>query len=169
MEAGQLKTLALVRGVIGYLGEREQYGWWQSSFFSQGSKAFLSPIFGRTQTLAQCVAVTRAAALTHDERIGIGRVYHLFRLPEDLEQRIHSVLHSAELSGTLAATTASTDAALQYLRSEAGTVPNGSVGPTRVGDLQDLRSPACWRTVIAHYICGFRQASQVYPYFADGA
>ena len=45
--------------VVG-LGEREHFGWWQSSFFTQGSSAFLSPIFSRTQFLAQCNGMRRA-------------------------------------------------------------------------------------------------------------
>jgi len=73
MEVELIETLVKFRLAIGYLGEREQFGWWQSSFFTQGSDAFLTPIFGRTKALAQCNGVTQAAAIIHDERIGTGK------------------------------------------------------------------------------------------------
>ncbi len=59
MESLQLEYLAKLRVVIGYLGERDQFAWWQSAFFSAGSQAFLAPIFARTQFLAQCSGVTQ--------------------------------------------------------------------------------------------------------------
>jgi hypothetical protein len=45
MESPLLDYLAKLRVVIGYLGEREQFGWWQSLFFSASSQAFLVPVF----------------------------------------------------------------------------------------------------------------------------
>jgi hypothetical protein len=48
----------------------------------------------------QCNGETHAAALVHDERIGVGNVYHLFRLPEEMEQGIHQKLHDNGLVNT---------------------------------------------------------------------
>ena len=103
MEVVESADLAKMRAVVGYLGERNQSGWWQSSFFAPGSQAFLAPVFGRTRLLAQCTGVAQAAAVVHDERIGVGDVYHLFRLPEDIEQALHRALHSHELSADIRA------------------------------------------------------------------
>src|SRR5690349_14523885 len=94
MNATQLEALATLRTVVGYLGEREQYSWWQSSVFAPAGRAILAPVLGRTQALAQYAGVRRAAALVHDERIGVGRVFHLFRLPEDVEQALHHVVQT---------------------------------------------------------------------------
>src|SRR5215212_10212064 len=66
MNATQLEALTTLRTVVGYLGERDQFAWWQSSFFAPTSRAFLAPVFGRTQALAQYAGVSRAAALVHD-------------------------------------------------------------------------------------------------------
>ena len=96
METDFVGQLVTYRLLVGYLGEKEQYGWWQSSFFTQGAGAFLTPLFPRTQMLAQCNGVTQAAALVHDERIGVGHVYHLFRRPEDLEQSIRHLRETTE-------------------------------------------------------------------------
>src|SRR6266498_2626769 len=102
MESVQLEAFAAMRAVVGFLGEREQYAWWQSSFFSAQNRAFLAPVFGRTQLLAQAMGVTRAASLVHDERIGVGRVFHLFRLPEDVEERVHQTIQQPAVAQRVA-------------------------------------------------------------------
>jgi hypothetical protein len=159
------ETLALMRAAVGYLGERDQRGWWQSAFFSAGSRAFLAPVFGRTLVLTQCAGVTRAAALVHDERIGVGQVYHLFRCPEDLEQGIHQALQSSEMAHRVRAFVASPDAAIAFLREEARSAQTAGVGPTRVGDERGLRDRRSWRIVAAHYAHAFTEGGDVFPYF----
>ena len=89
MQSTELTSLATLRLLVGFLGEKDHFAWWQSSFFAPGSNAFLAPVFPRTQLLAQYEGVTRAASLQHDDRIGVGDVCHLFRLPEDVEQGLH--------------------------------------------------------------------------------
>src|SRR6516162_928813 len=79
-----------LRIAIGYLGE--QAAWWPSSFLGQHAFTFLSPVFGNRTTVAQYHGVVEAACRAHDEKIGIGRVFHLFRLPEAAERRISSYL-----------------------------------------------------------------------------
>jgi hypothetical protein len=163
-----VSTIATLRAAVGFLGERGQAGWWQSSFFAPGGSAFLAPIFGRTQTLAQCTAVRDAAALIHDERIGVGHVYHLFRLPEDLEQRVHAALHEPDLIGAIGEVVSSRDRALEYLREQAEPVGDTTAGPARAGDLKDLRSPTSWSGVAALYLLGLESGVEVFPYFAGG-
>lgn len=160
-----IETLALMRGVVGYLGERDQKGWWQSGFFSAGSRAFLSPVFGRTQILAQCAGVTQAAALVHDERIGVGQVFHLFRLPEDLEQAVHQALQRPELGRRLIELVASNDTALAWLRETGGSGDQGGVGPLRVGMEHSVREPQPWRLVAANYGRAFAAGEDIFPYF----
>ncbi|HYN89409.1 MAG TPA: BrxE family protein [Ardenticatenaceae bacterium] len=163
MEVTQLERLAKMRMVVGYLGEREQYGWWQSSFFARGSQAFLAPVFARTQLLAQCAGVTRAAAVIHDERIGVGHVYHLFRLPEDVEQGLHRVLHDRGLGGEIAGLVSSREAALNYLRAVSVPPPPGGVGPTIVGDTLRLRHAHAWSTTAGHYLRAFDGGVKAFP------
>jgi hypothetical protein len=168
VEATQLETLATLRAVVGFLGEKDQYGWWQSAFFSPASKAFLAPVFARTQVLAQCSGVSQAAALIHDERIGVGHVYHLFRLPEDLEQSIHQAIHEPELCVRLLSLVATRDGASDYLRQLAGTSTAYGIGPVRVGNATDLRQPEPLRLLAAQYLQGFQAGAQVYPFFSGG-
>ena len=74
-------TIAELRVLVGYLGEKGQANWWGSEFFSATATAFLAPIFNRSLFLAQYQGATAAAAKVHDEAIGVGRIFHLFRLP----------------------------------------------------------------------------------------
>jgi hypothetical protein len=163
----ELQTIAELRAIVGYLGEKEQHGWWQSSFFTSGSDAFLSPIFGRTQILAQCNGVTQAATLVHDERIGVGYVYHLFRLPEDMEQGIHQVLHDPDLGRRISSLTANKQAALEGLRIHSVASDCPGIGPIRVGDVAALRDPQAWRMVAGFYLFSFENGLQIFPYFTD--
>ena len=167
MSSQLIEELARLRIVIGFLGEKEQFGWWQSSFFTSGSDAFLSPLFGRTKVLARCNGVTRAAALVHDERIGIGHVYHLFRLPEEIEQGIHQALHDQALGQTLKKASASRESALGYLRQLAGTTESTGVGPIRVGNTEALRELKTWQTVSGVYLSAFEHQTMIFPYFTD--
>lgn len=169
MDSTHIEALAKLRAVVGYLGEREQYAWWQSSFFAAGSRPFLTPIFSKTYVLAQCMGVTHAAGLVHDERIGVGRVYHLFRLPEDIEQGIHRILHTPAVAQLIPGLVAHKDTALEYLRAEARSVTGASVGPVEIGHIQDIRNPRQWRAIAAEYLRAFDADAQIYPYFRDRA
>ena len=169
MDVAQLESLATLRTVVGYLGEREQFAWWQSAFFARGSQAFLIPLFARTRLLAQCSGVTRAASLIHDERIGVGHVYHLFRLPEDVEQGIHRVLNDDEVCERVETHLANRETALASLRELAGRQEIAGMGPTRAGATSNLRNMEAWSVAAAHYLHAFEHGSQVYPYFRDSA
>lgn len=163
MEVEYVETIVKLRLAIGFLGEREQFGWWQSSFFTQGSDAFLSPLFGRTQVLAQCNGVSQAAAIIHDERIGVGNVYHLFRLPENVEPNIHKVLHEVKSKNIVS----SKDTALGYLRDHSFKPTQASLGPTRIGDKKSLHDQKSWQLMSGLYLYAFEKGVEIYPYFAD--
>lgn len=167
MQTNDLDILATLRLLIGFLGEKGNFSWWESSFFVAGSKAFLAPVFPRTRLLAQHEGVTRAAALKHDDRIGVGDVCHLFRLPEDVEQGLHRVLQDSAVQDSLATHLQNRDLALSQLIEIAGTKCETAAGPVCVGGLQDLRETSTWRTVAAQYAHAFDQGIQVYPYFSD--
>jgi len=164
MEVELVETIVKLRLAIGFLGEREQFGWWQSSFFTQGSNAFLSPLFSRTQILAQCNGVTHAAALVHDERIGIGHVYHLFRLPEEIEQGIHRSLHEPALVQSVQKNITKSEIALDSLRKLTGSQLQTEVGPIRVGNILELGDLKTWQVVASTYLYAFEHDVQIFPY-----
>jgi hypothetical protein len=166
MESVSPATLATLRAVVGYLGEKEQFNWWPCSFFGPGSRAFLTPVFSRTALLAQLTAVSAAAARLHDEFLGTGTSWHLFRLPEDLEQDIHAFWADSRHTPQLREVTQQRDAALAYLqRSSQEAAPH--VGPIRIGDFTALRTVAAWQHAAGEYATAFAQGSRTYPYFTD--
>ncbi|MFM8323191.1 MAG: BrxE family protein [Chloroflexota bacterium] len=173
MKANETQTIALLRTVIGYLGEKENFAWWMSGFFARGSQAFLAPVFSRTMLLAQCKGVTQAAARIHDERIGVGYVYHLFRLPEDMEQAIHQALHEAELGQAIQEAVKDRETALSALRERAGGKTSEAAGPVRVGPIEGVRDPRAWRKAAAYYLQAFEREQPgekgpaIFPYFTD--
>jgi len=161
-----IEQLIRLRTIIGYLGEKEQYNWWPSSFYSPSSEAFLEPVFNRTQALARLTGVSRAASRVHDEYIGIGAVYHLFRLPESLEHRIvahrqHEENESKVLMGQ--------EAALAWMREYAVEISDTPVGPIRVDSIGLLKNEKIWREVAALYLYAFEMDIRIYPYFRDAS
>ena len=149
MQTTELTSLATLRLLVGFLGEKDHFSWWQSSFFASGSNAFLAPVFPRTQLLAQLEGVTRAASLQHDDRIGVGDVYHLFRLPEDIEQGLHRVLHGSVVRESLTHRITSRELALSNLSEVAATIGGLATGPVCVGRLQDVRATSAWTAAAA--------------------
>lgn len=169
MDKSLAPELIELRAVIGYLGEREQFAWWPSSFFAAGSEAFLSPLFPRTRTLAQIVGVSRAATRVHDERIGVGGAYHLFRLPEEIEQAIHR--HLLDFQAHQALTQQLTDraSALGRLAEVAQPTVDAAAGPLRIDEIHGVYTGKCWSLVAAHYLAAFDRGSETFPYFSDNA
>jgi hypothetical protein len=167
MNESELERIAAIRATVGFLGEKDQAAWWTSSFFASGSPTFLSPIFARTQFVAQCVGVATAASKVHDERIGVGQVYHLFRLPEDLEQGVHRILRQISVAGSITPIVATRDQAVQFLRSGGRQAQANAIGPTRIAGIGSLRDPNTWELVAATYANGFERETECYPYFTD--
>lgn len=167
MEVEELEKLVILRAVVGFLGEQERNRWWPSAFFGAGSKAFLAPVFPRTHVLAQYQGVRQAASVVHDERIGVGNVFHLFRLPEDLEQSVQRTIQHPHVVLAIAECTASSEVALALIgKISDGPLPK-DVGPVRVGSLADLRKASLWRQVAAHYAAALAHHFEVYPYFVN--
>lgn len=169
MDVGPIENLATLRILVGYLGEREQFAWWPSAFFASGSDAFLTPLFARTRLLAQCNGVTQAAALVHDERIGVGQVYHLFRLPEDVEQGIHLALQDPSRGARLKASIGSQETARAHLREFVKAQHDVSIGPVLVGRAGELRTAEMLGVVAFHYHHGFTTGVQTFSYFSGGS
>jgi hypothetical protein len=167
MGHANLELLATLRLAIGFLGERENPPWWPSNFFGEGSDAFLGPIFPRTIVLARYHGVVRAAARAHDEHTGVGRLYHLFRLPEDLEYALHVALRDQRLNGSILAGAQERASALHLLREAAGDDSPRAEGPVRLGGTASLRETAPWHVAVAHYANAFEGGRRVYPYFTD--
>ena len=166
LDTQQIKQLALLRVAVGVLGERSTPRWWTSSFCGNNGKAFLAPVFPRTYIHAQYQGVVSAAVLVHDDRIGVGNVFHLFRLPEDMEQALQAIV-KYEIYVELTDVMRDVDSATKVLRGYAGSAQKTSQGPVKVGHLSALRDTSVWKDVAAFYLNGFEHQRETFPFFSD--
>jgi hypothetical protein len=165
-EGSFLMTIVRIRMAIGLLGEKGNANWWPSLWCGPSATAFLSPIYGERTDAARYHGVVEAARRVHDNRIGVGRAFHLFRLPETLERRLHDAVTQHDAISTMGAIATKEDAeALLY--DIAGEV-EPRVGPVRIGAISDLAAPNWHKALVAHYLAAFKSTQQSFPYFAEG-
>jgi hypothetical protein len=164
-ERGQLAVMhiAALRLAVGLLGEREGAGWWTSAFLSPTSNSFLEPVFGGNTFQARYHGVLEAARRVHDERIGVGLVFHLFRLPESMEQRLFESVQSG--GSELAKTISSPDSAKATLQSLVTKAVAAKSGPALIA-LSEAIEGAGWISEAASlYSAAFSAGVQCFPYF----
>jgi hypothetical protein len=165
MNESYLPTVLQMRLLVGFLGERAQFAWWPTAFFEPSSRLFLEPVFAKTSRLAQYHGVIEAARRLHDEHLSVGS-YHLFRLPEEVEQDLHAMMQSglgAELSEQVPQ---EKDAAMAALKGLAGaSLPTG-VGPTAVGNIEQLAVPDTLNAIAGGYFSAFSRSAKTYPYLS---
>ena len=161
-EVTALRIISL-RLAVGLLGERENAGWWASSFMSPTSVAFLTPVFGTKVLQSRCQGVLEAAKRVHDERIGVGRAFHPFRLPEAVERRLFDAV---QLGGhdwaDAVSSPASARTVLERLTSKASEPKSG---PALVGSMDTLDGPGWVADVASLYAAAFGSGVQCFPYF----
>ena len=158
-----LPTLLEMRLLVGFLGERAQCAWWPTAFYETSSRLFLAPVFSRTPRLAQYHGVLEAARRLHDEYLSVGS-YHLFRLPEEVEQDLHKAVLSQVGEALAGRMPRNQEAALEALRRLAAANVRSSVGPTAVGSIGDLDSMDTLEAIAAAYLSAFTQNARAFPY-----
>lgn len=165
MNRSTLNFYGHLRLVVGYLGEKDQGNWWSTSFFSPTSQYFLEPVFARTTRLAQYNGVREAARRLHDERIGIGSVFHLFRLPEEVEQDLQHLIVGAPEEWF--AEIGSRESALTALRYLSGENISAAAGPQSIGDVDEFYRFSGSKVLAQHYLAAFEQGIRTFPYFVN--
>ncbi len=158
-------AILTMRFAVGLLGEKEQAGWWPSSFMSPTSSAFLRPVFGANIMQARYQGIVEAGKRVHDERIGVGRVFHLFRLPEATEQRLFDALSSTERE--VATGALSPEAANEQLSVLAVALTEAKQGPISIGSADDLGKPDWLKVAASLYAAAFAAGVQCFPYFSE--
>ena len=159
--------LVQLRILVGYLGEKAQFGWWPTEFYGGTSDAFLSPVFGKTADLARYNGVLEAARRLHDDHIGVGQAVHLFRFPAVVEQSIHEELVNKGIEAAILTDLESKDAAYSALRSLSDSSTTRSEGPIQIGELSDLGSKAWIGKTAACYLNAFENGTKCFPYLTD--
>ena len=159
-----IENIVRLRVCVVFLGEHEQASWWSSSFLSPSGEAFLEPVFPKTSTLARVNGASGAAQSSHDDQIGIGDVYHLFRLPENIERDISEFLSKDATVLKLIESEETARACLLELSSDHRT---RGVGPLLID--QGSLDKGMIGQMAAAYLHGFSAAEQVYPYYRGKA
>jgi len=162
-----ISNLLHLRLVTSFLGEKSQFNWWQSDFFSPTAESFLNPLFPKTQFLGQAEGASAAARKGHDERIGVGRVFHLFRLPEDFEQAFHQRLQDATVIEDLKNRISTRETAFEFLESKFGKPESNEIGPQLVGDISQITETPVVQAIARAYLSGFKNEETVLPYLKD--
>lgn len=163
MKESYLPTLLQMRLLVGYLGERAQFAWWPTAFYEASSRMFLEPVFAKTFRLAQYHGVLEAARRLHDEHLSVGS-YHLFRMPEEVEQDLHALVQSEAGEELASQMPQGKDAALDALACLAATGGQACVGPTAMGSISAVESPETLKAIAAAYLSAFTQDNKAYPY-----
>lgn len=168
MARTDFEDIVRLRVCVGFLGESQQCAWWQSSFFSTMSSAYLSPVFGKTSFSAQYYGIKEAATRVHDEHIGIGKgVFHLFRLPEMHEIELHRLLEDKKIIEDAASIASGKDSAEKFIEEYAIDSGKAEVGPVRVGDNSDIARMPVWQTVAYYYLNAFKEGNKAFPFFSE--
>ncbi len=155
-----------LRLIVGYLGERSQHGWWATAFFDSSSRTFLEPGFAKTSGLAKYHGVVEAARQLHDTHLSVG-AYHLFRLPEEMEQDLHVYMRDGADVQTLLDglnSKVTVEAALEGVAGKAGEIKEG---PVAIGKIQDLDAAGTIAKIAAAYLPAFRKDARCYPYLTN--
>ena len=161
MQSETAIILAEIRTLVGFLGEKSQFGWWPSSFYSSQIDSFLTPVFPRTTQLAKYRGVSAAAQLVHDELVGKGS-YHLYRLPDRWERTAAEVTNGLDVSEFVS----SSEAALNRLR-ELSDGGESREGPVILGDFSDDVLEQFIVGAAGHYLRAFESDYRTYPYLRD--
>lgn len=167
MKIHQVTEYLSLRILVGYLGERSQESWWSTAFFEPSSHLFLEPAFPKTFGLTQYHGVKEAACRVHDEHIGIGTVYHLFRLPEEVEQDLYRHLKDAIVKGGLQSPPQDKETALNALATIAGDGSGMNEGPVAIGQIKDIASSISIKALARTYLSAFQSGRKTFPYFGN--
>ena len=163
IESSPYAALAKLRILVGALGEQDKFNWWPTSFFASSSKMFLEPIYPRTVHLAQYHSVVEAARCVHDEYLNAG-TFHLFRLPEEIEQDLHALITSWS-TDNIQALIGPDDAATLKALVDFGTADEEAVdGPILCGSVQEFLSETTMSKISSLYAAAFIGGRQTYPY-----
>lgn len=154
-----------LRVAVAHLGEKARAGWWETAFLDDIGLRYLELVYPKTAVSASVTSASEAACRVHDERIGKGRVAHLFRLPRENEARLRGDLSRMEVAGLRII--CSKDASLQLLDAVgSGAKALSGTGPIQIGTLKDINTTAGIARLAATYAAGFRSETKVFPYFA---
>ena len=160
-----MRRIIELRYLVGFLGEKSQCNWWPTSFYAASSIRFLEPVFSRTAPLAQYHGAVEAARRFHDENLSVGS-FHIFRLPEEIEQDLHEMVQAQLFELFDPGLIVDRPTALNALSRVSNVKADGAVGPVLVGKIDELRTSAILGKIGAIYQLALSSDTQALPYLA---
>ncbi len=142
-----------MRQAVAYLGEKK--AWWNTKFYDNSSKDFLSYIFPKSRnTQYSCSTISTRDFI--DNQVG-ANYYHLFRLPMSVEELINKNEPNSKVIG-------SEDEAMNILSGIAGNLSSdGNAGPKNIGSVDTLNKDSI-QVLAAEYFHAFKSEYKVHPY-----
>jgi hypothetical protein len=162
-QSDTLRRIIVIRYLVGFLGEKSQCNWWSTSFYTPSSVRFLEPVFSRTTPAAKYHGAVEAARRFHDENLSVGS-FHIFRLPEEIEQDLHELVQTQSLDLFAPSLIMDRSTALDSLSNVTGRMTDEPVGPVFVGKIGELRTSAFLNKVSEIYRQSLSSNTQALPY-----
>jgi hypothetical protein len=170
MSAVATQQVALLRAIVAALGERASPPWWRTQFLTDVGLRTVGRIVPRTAVPAAVASTSIAARAEHDRWIGVGRRFHLFRLPSAVERAVGSSLSEDAMHSRVRDLLAARERILDELAGLAGAhIPKPVEGPLALGDARQLGKLAATATLASHYLAAFRASARCFPYFEEKA
>jgi hypothetical protein len=167
MIAQSFPSVLRLRILVLALGEAHMSGWWKTQFLSVTGLSYLNRLYPRSSFAAAVRSASRAAKAAHDSSIGVGNVFHLFRLPQQHERRLEEFVraHGTDLPQAFEPMLNQREQLLKSLDDLGGVVSPTARGPLRLGTLADLQTDDWIAACASAYAAAFRDGSKVFPYF----
>jgi len=156
-----------LRLLVGFLGEKSQCNWWGSNFIGTSSEAFLAPVFSRTTMLARYHGVCESAMLVHDEHIGVGANYHLYRMPDSAERAAAKALTDTDFQQQLSEILMNSEVAKTRLGELSITDINRVEGPVVLGSYADTDLKQMLSQCASYYLRAFQDGYKCFPYMRE--
>jgi len=158
-ESEILSQFSQLRQLVAFLGSKKLQGWWDCSFMDEIGLRYMATTFPRSAAAAALNATIEAAQRTHDEALGRVGCFHLFRLPNSIEERL--VLDDSEQVNDWNA-----ESAISALALIADASIKAPEGPVQIGQQKRILSVVSVQEIAAHYLSAFQQEIKCYPYFS---
>lgn len=147
-----------LRAIVIQLGEDSN--WWPAKILTGHGEQFLAFILPKTKMQAAFQLATEICQLDHDKEVGIGK-FHLFRLPEKLEEDIFFAVKSINYPFGQK----SKPQLLEELKELASSISVAvSKGPVLVGAGNEINDPITMNAFAKHYLEAFSGGHKTFPY-----
>ena len=121
-------------------------------------------VYPKATFAAALEGASRSACEFHDNRIGKGKVFHLFRLPTSMEQTIHQLLLEKEMQ-EFAQSITDQESAMQIISEMVDSSVDAPEGPVQIGTRKDLGTNFSIAEMAKHYLSAFEAGKKTLPYF----